>query len=158
MIKGSARGSRHVELSRAVCSDASLQGTPSRLQAGAAPTGKGMPDWRARCLEQSGECFALWDNEAYETLASFSYLPRSEIVLFTLPKAGDAASQWAFVESLPFEICALTSPHHKSWYKTEKSLWGSRGSTSITAGHAHFAAQGTIGSSRVAGSTSDRGA
>ena len=92
-------------------------------------------------------------------LASFSYLPRSEIVLFTLPKAGDAASQWAFVESLPFEICALTSLRTtRAGTRRKRACGGSRGSTSITAGHVHFAAQGTIGSSRVAGSTSDRGA
>lgn len=46
------------------------------------------------------------------------------MVLFDLPIDGSATSQRVAVETLPFELAALTSPHREKWGPAGKQLWG----------------------------------
>jgi hypothetical protein len=79
--------------------------------------------WRERCLSSSRECSAFWDDDAYNTLAGFSYLPGSQLVIFTLPIAGDVSVFRSTLETFPFEIAALSSPHRPAWLKAGRRTW-----------------------------------
>lgn len=124
MFKGSVSGVRHRELFRAICSDPSLEGVPSWVTLSDGDEIPATPDWRNQCLRHGDECAAFWKDADYNTLAGFSYLPRSELVLFTLPRPRTEAEQRAALERLPFELAALTSPCWSEWVATKKQRWG----------------------------------
>jgi len=67
----------------------------------------------------------FWENADYETQAGFSYRPGAELVHFTLPIDGNGDRYRAALETLPFELADLTSPHQHSWGESgEKRSWG----------------------------------
>jgi len=123
MFDGSVSGQRHQGLFRVICSDPSLEGIPTKIEL----QGKkesGAANWRERLLRDGGESYAFWKDASYNTLAGFSYLPGSELVLFTLPIGGDGEHHRAALERLPFEVAALTSPHWNAWVEAKKRRWG----------------------------------
>lgn len=123
MIRGSVSGQDHIALFRAICGSPSLLGVPTRMEVGGLAK-PGTSDWRERLLVANREGFAFWRDENHVTTKGFSYLPRSEIVLFTLPVEGELEAQTQFVESLPFELAALTSPQESYWIAAKKQRWG----------------------------------
>jgi len=123
VINGSVSGSRHLDLRAKIAADRSLTGIPSWMRIG----GKRVPPseaWRNIVLATEAESCAFWDDANHNTVAGYSYLPRSELVLFTLPLENTLDSSLTVVESLPFELVSLISPHERAWNAAGKQRWG----------------------------------
>ena len=65
-----------------------------------------------------------WETPDYRTIAGLSYIPRSEVVLFRVPREGSDHAQREALERLPFELATLTSPFHDPWIADGKRRWG----------------------------------
>lgn len=122
VFKGSVSGRRHVDLFRAICGDPALEGIPTKIEL-KGKTHPGSADWRERLLRDGAESFAFWKDDRHKTRAGFSYLPGSELVLFTLPRPVNGDEQRTALERWPFEIAALTSPFWDAWGDADKRMW-----------------------------------
>lgn len=120
---GSASAVDSRTLFLATCRHESLAGIPARVKTGA-KVDRGTADWRARCEASVGDCSAWWEDENEETIAGFSYLARSNLVIFKLPIGGDGERHRDALEQMPFEIAALASPHRDAWLAAGLPTWG----------------------------------
>jgi len=154
---GSISGPNHQDAFRTVCAHSSLHGVPSKVEV-RGKVGPGTEDWRQRCLDNGGECFAFWKDSSYRTLAGFSYLPRSELVSFHLPVLDDVGG--SFVSWKLYRLSWGPFRHPITW-RGSSPRNGSGALlevTSIMVGHVRSGAPAMTGLFRVGGSISARGA
>ncbi len=123
MLKGSISGSNHIELFRSICQDTSLQGIPTNFEL-RRTTQRSMANWRERCLNANTECYAFWEDQSYRTIAGFSYLPKSEVVLFTLGRDTHPDVVATFCDEVPFELAVFATPFERAWMDTDYPRWG----------------------------------
>ncbi len=123
MLKGSVSGPNHLGIFRAICQETSFTGTATKFELEGVRR-VDVPNWRELCLSANAECYAFWEDDSNRTTAGFSYLPKSQLVLFTLAQDTTESSVTRFCDSLPFEIATFATTLEQAWIDADYPRWG----------------------------------